>query len=231
MLYAVSQTLLSPYPHNSINYGCNNTGTTWHPTSLQNLHGLIRPRAAHLLGMHRPHMSPIQSAGSTVSMKGSGTDNRDSSDSLGTYAQPPMAHNTPTYIMRDGATYEYGSATAGATTIQRAGSGREVSSPHGDPAGHYPGSECLTPLLPPWPTVARENYPLPDTTLMPPISSSSPRNFMRTMPMTHPPTARDRRTPSRSRTTCVHGRRGGVVTRATRGGVRSDEFRGQAGVS
>jgi len=48
-----------------------------------------------------------------------------------------MPLNTPTYIMRDDATYEYGSAAAGATTIQRAISGREVSSPHGDPAGHY----------------------------------------------------------------------------------------------
>ena len=158
----------------------------------------------------------MQSAGSTVSTKGSGTDNRNS-NSLSTYAQLPMPHNTPTYIIRDGATYEYGSAAAGATTIQRAISGREVSSPHGDPAGHYPGSECLTPPLPPWPTVARENYPLPDTLLMPPLSS--PRNFMRTMPTTHSPTARDGRTPSRSRTTCVHGRRGGAVTRATRGGA------------
>ena len=169
--------------------------------------------------MHWPHPSPIQSAGSTVSTKGSGTDNRDSSDSLGTYAQLPMPHNTPTYIMMVGATYEYGSAAAGVTTIQRAISGREVSSPHGDPAGHYPGSECLTPPLPPWPTVARENYPLPDTTLLPPLSSSSPRNSMRTMPTTHSTTARDRRTPSRSSTTCVHGRRGGAVTRATRGGA------------
>ena len=59
--------------------------------------------------------------------------------------------------MKDvGATYEYGSPAAGATTIQRAISGGEVSSPHSDPAGHYPGSECLTPPLPPWPTVARE---------------------------------------------------------------------------
>jgi hypothetical protein len=90
---------------------------------------------------------------------------------------------------------------------------------NGDPAGHYPGGERLTPPLPPWPTVARENYPLPDTTLMPPLSSSSPRNFMRNIPTTHSPTAIDRRTPSRSRTTCVHGRRGAVVTRATRGGA------------
>jgi hypothetical protein len=191
-------------------------GTQHHCSSLR---GLIRPRAVHLLGMHWPHPSPIQSAGSTVSTKGSGTDNRDSSDSLGTYARPPTPLNTPTYIMRDGATYEYGSAAAGATTIQRAISGREVSSPHGDPAGHYPGSECLTPPLPPWPTVARENYPLPDTTPMPPLSSSSPRNSMRTIPTTHCSTARDRRTHSRSRTTCVHGRRGGAVTSATRGGA------------
>ena len=143
--------------------------------------------------------------------EGSGMDNRDSSDSLLTH--------TPSCLHPIGATYEYGSPAAGATTIQRAISGREVSSPHSDPAGHYPGSECLTPPLPPWPTVARENYPLPDTTLMPPLSSSSPKNFMRTMPTTHSPTARDRRTPSRSRTTCVLGRRGGVVTRATRGGA------------
>src|SRR5882762_2312044 len=133
----------------------------------------------------------------------------------------PAAHapQHPNLHHEGGATYEYGSPAAGATTIQRAISGREVSSPHGDPAGHYPGSECLTPPPPPWPTVARENYPLPDTTLLPPLSSSSPRNSMRTMPTTHFTTARDRRTPSRSSTTCVHGRRGGAVTRATRGGA------------
>ena len=189
-------------------------GTQHHCTSLR---GLIRPRAVHLLGTHWPHPSPIQTAASAVSMK----------DPVWTTATPltasrhirPAAY-IPTYIMKDvGATYEYGSPAAGATTIQRAISGGEVSSPHSDPAGHYPGSECLTPPLPPWPTVARENYPLPDTTLMPPLSSSSPRNFMQTMPTTHSPTARDRRTPSRSRTTCVLGRRGGVVTRATRGGA------------
>ena len=93
--------------------------------------------------------------------------------------------------------------STGASTIRRAISCSEVSSQH-DPAGHYPGSECLTPPLPSWPTVARENYLLPDTTLMPPLSSVSPQ----------------------------HGWRGGEVTRAHgEERVRSDEFRGRAGVS
>ena len=93
--------------------------------------------------------------------------------------------------------------STGASTIRRAISCSEVISQH-DPAGHYPGSECLTPPLPSWPTVARENYLLPYTTLMPPLSSVSPQ----------------------------HGWRGGAVTRAHgEERVRSDEFRGRAGVS